>query len=676
MSKRLWLAPLACLLATGAWALPKPGYYHPSSVQVGTKTRVIVGGDTMRGVQGAWITGTGARVTRIVVVPGYPRAPGKGQIPWVFNWMYDILEKKPGTKYSETRPLPPEAVMAETDWQECSWWFHLNELDHLELQTVARFLKTPENYPQATPALDQLVILDVEVDENAEPGRRDIILYDRSSASAPHPFFITREPHAVEPFFVIPGRDFPNHPLSISLHLPPDIKPQHIPVHLDGQIWPGEVDKYILRLEEGQNLVCSMIGRELCPYLGDAVPGFFNPVLRLYDPKGREVAFADDFYYLPDPVLTYKVEDDGFYELHVHDNLYRGGPNFGYTVFCRAMKTDRPVFTPQERAYDTFPQPAAFVPPQASKEVIVQKGSLDMPGRVNRHLFTIKEPGTWHFELYARREGSPLDGVMTLHGPMGDLPLSLAPVLATWDDNPGRLYEVKNVGSDDLPIIKTNMLYEGSIPQAECDPSGTWKIREPGKYCVTVTDRAGYGGEHYDYTLSVSPARPSFEVFALTSAHLVRSGRASFKVCVLRKDGFDGEITFDSTDDYEVSGVLAPDELETEVGISFKKEWTGLRRFDLTASGMLPDGTVQRVRVTPTDPGEQAFAYSHLMPAYGFYFGTENENVREPARYPQPHLGLKKKTTHSNGQACAKCHQKTTKHSKGKACATCHEGKE
>lgn len=676
MSKRLPVAACACLFAACAWAIPKPGYYHPSSVQAGTKTRVIVGGDTMRGVQGAWITGTGVKVTRIVVVPGYPRAPGKTQIAWVMNWMYDILEKKPGTKYDQPRPLPPEAVAAETDWQECSWWFHQNELDHLELQTVARFLMTPENYPQATPALDQLVILDIEADADAPPGRRDVILYDHAGASAPHPFFITREPHAAEPFFVIPGRTFPRNPLTTSLHLPPDIKPQAIPVHLDGQIWPGEVDKYFLRLEEGQNLVCSVIGRELCPYLGDAVPGFFNPVLRLYNSQGREVAFADDFHYLPDPVLSYKVPEDGFYELHIHDNLYRGGPNFAYSVFCRAMPTDRPVYTPQARAYDTFPQPAAFIPPLPSKDVIVQKGTLDMPGRVNRHTISIKEPGTWHFEVYARREGSPLDAVMTLHGPMGDLPLSLAPVLATWDDNPGRLYEVKNVGSDDLPIIKTNMLYEGSIPQAECDPSGTWNIRTPGKYCVTVADRAGLGGEHYAYTLSVAPARPSFEVFSLTSAHLLKSGSARFKACVLRKDGFNGEIAFDSTDAYDVDGLFDADALETDVTITFKKEWEGVRRFDLTASGTLPDGTVLRVRVTPTDPGEQAFAYSHLMPAYGFYFGSAGERVREPARHPEPHLGLKKKTSHSNGQACVKCHQKPKRHGKGKACNTCHEGKE
>ena len=655
---------VAGLVAAAALAVPKPGYYHPSSVQVGTKTRVIMGGDLVGGVKGAWITGEGVTISRIVPVPGFPRAAGRTERPFVRNWLYDIIEGK--VKPTEHRKLPPEATLKETDWQECDWWFYLDALDNLELQIVARDLYTPERYPQDTPALNHLLILDVEVDANAKPGRRDIFLYDGHSASAPHPFYVTKEPHVYEPFFVFPPRD-KHIPLPRVLHLPPDIKPQPLPIHLDGQIWPGETDSYVLRLEEGQQLVCSTIARELFPYLGDAVPGFFNPVLRLYDSRGKEVAFADDFYYLPDPVLTYKVPEDGFYTLKIHDNLFRGGPNFEYTIFCRDAKTDRPLYSPKDRAFECYPQPASFIPPKASPNMVVRKGSIDMPGRVDRHYFTIKEPGTWHFELYARREGSPLDGVLQLYGPMGDLPLSVAPLLETWDDNPGRLYTEKNVGSDDLPIIKKFMLYEGCIPQAECDPSGIYTFKQPGKYCVTVADQPGLGGEHYDYTLCISPAEPSFEVFALQSTCLVRGGHASFRACILRKDGFTGDVTFNSTDAYEVNGGFSGEELETDVSISFKNNWEGVKRFDLTASGELPNGKTLTVRVTPTDPAEQAFAYSHLLPAHGFYFGVAGESTRENFKYPGPHLSGEK-VKHSGGKSCISCHDKkaSKQHNKGK----------
>ena len=125
----------------------------------------------------------------------------------------------------------------------------------------------------------------------------------------------------------------------------------------------------------------------------------------------------------------------------------------------------------------------------------------------------------------------------------------------------------------------------------------------------------------------------------------------------------------------DISGGFDGDELETDVSITFKDTWSGVKRFDIWATGELPDGRKLRVRVTPTDPGEQAFAYSHLLPAHGFYFGVAGENVRvRDTRGPQ--LGLKKKTSHSNGQSCTTCHKKDAKHTKGKTCNECHKNKD
>ena len=110
---RCAVVAVAGLFAATALAVPKPGYYHPSSVQVGTKTRVIMGGDLVGGVKGAWITGEGVKISRVVPVPGFPRAAGKTERPFVRNWLYDILEGK--VKPTEHRKLPPEATLKETD---------------------------------------------------------------------------------------------------------------------------------------------------------------------------------------------------------------------------------------------------------------------------------------------------------------------------------------------------------------------------------------------------------------------------------------------------------------------------------------------------------------------------------------------------------------------------------
>jgi len=685
---RLHVLLAGCVLAAGTvFSIPYPGYYFPSGIQVGTKIQVVVGGVGVRGVTGAYITGSGVKVTRIVHVPGFPRATGKGQRAWVMNWLYDIIEGK--DKERKHRELPPSALTPDSDWAECLWWPYVDERDDLELQIIARDNFTPENYPQPTPALDHLLILEVEAAADAKPGRRDIIIYDGGSASAPHSFYVTKEPHVQEKFFVIPSREsYKRRVLPAALHLPTEILPQAPPVYIDGQTWPGETDSYYLRLEEGQNLVCALTGRELLPYLGDAVPGFFNPELRLYDSRGNLVAEADDFYYLPDPVLTYTVADDGFYRLDVCDNLYRGRSDFVYFVHCFTTPTDRPPFTPQERAFECFPPPASHEVPKAKGDMTLHKGTIDYPGRVDRYYLDVPVPGKdWKFELFARRQGSPLDGVVRLYGPMGSLPLSAAPMCAEWDDVQSKLYVLRNVGDDDKPIIKTNMLYVGSIPQAECDPIGTWRFTEPGRYCVTVSDRSGIGGEHYDYVLAMSPLKPSFEVYASMSAFVSQPGgrAASFKACVLRRDGFTGDIRFNSTPEFEVDGTFSGDEVETDVTVtSLKGDWSGVRCVQLTATGTLPSGEKLTVRVTPCDSVEQAFAYTHFLPQAGFFFCAPGENVKAVNPHPLPHLPSSKggkdgkaRSTHSNGRSCVDCHSKnnTKKHTKGKECRSCHEGR-
>ena len=55
-------------------------------------------------------------------------------------------------------------------------------------------------------------------------------------------------------------------------------------------------------------------------------------VVEVRDAKGREVAYGDDFRFDPDPVVCFKVPDDGDYELEVRDSIYRGREDFIYRI--------------------------------------------------------------------------------------------------------------------------------------------------------------------------------------------------------------------------------------------------------------------------------------------------------------------------------------------------------
>ena len=73
----------------------------------------------------------------------------------------------------------------------------------------------------------------------------------------------------------------------------------------------GPLSAFIAR--KGQHLVVAVSARELIPYLADAVPGWFQATLALYDAKGKELAYDDDFRFHPDPVLLCEIPKDGDY---------------------------------------------------------------------------------------------------------------------------------------------------------------------------------------------------------------------------------------------------------------------------------------------------------------------------------------------------------------------------
>ena len=114
-----------------------------------------------------------------------------------------------------------------------------------------------------------------------------------------------------------------------------------LPVQLNGQIMPGDVDRFRFRAIKGQQLVIEVQARSLIPYLADAVPGWFQATLALYDARGKEVAFADDYRFNPDPVLFYKIPENGDYELEIRDSIYRGRQDFVY----RVAVSERPFIT-------------------------------------------------------------------------------------------------------------------------------------------------------------------------------------------------------------------------------------------------------------------------------------------------------------------------------------------
>ena len=567
MRKLPILALAAALALAASGADPYAGYIYPAGIQVGTTNRFVIGGQGLRNIKSVFFDNPGLEVVSFEVVPGFPNPANGFQRRHLIKWLDGIAA---GNR--EEPPLPDDPHISE--WRSNSWWRVLGTLDAGKRSIVERDLFVPRNALQATPSLRQLMLVTVAAAPDAKPGWGHFMVVGGGGISAPRPFEVTAAPYAVEPLYVAPHRKQPE-PTFVDL--------SKGGVVLGGQIMPGSTDSFRIHLVTNRQYVFSATARELQPYVGDAVPGFFNAALVLKNAKGWTVAKADDSArFRPDPVMYFKPKVEGDYTLEIHDVLYRGRADFVYSIAINAP-------APRLRyPSDAVSRKFFAVPPH---------GIVSEPGVVSRKTFTVDAPGPRVLEVVARRRDSPLDAVLTLRKSVG------GPALAQWDD-------------------ATNTLFVGSIPQGECDPVGTYDFKEAGQYVAEVTDRTGHGGKEYVWWLDVRKPKPAFEVYSTRSTlPLHRKNPLKVDFRIVRKGGFDGKVALEFPE-----GIKAVVPCVATSGVdrvTAKLIYHGdvplkMKPVKLTARAKIGDAVV-RVPVVPCDEYEQAFAWRHLLPSWSFF---------------------------------------------------------
>lgn len=567
----LLFAGLASLVATAAD--PYVGYIYPAGIRVGATNRVIVGGQFLMGARNAFVSGPGVRVVSVEAVPNFPPPTGGTQRQYLQNWLKAI-----GKGRREKPPYPENARLDE--WRSNVWWNVLGELDDQKLAIVARDLYTKRNALQMSPSLRQRLLVTVVADADATPGVREFRVSAPNGISAPRPFEVTTASRLEEPLFTVP-----------SLPQPPVPTVTSFPTVLDGEIMPGETDSWRFPLRKGVAVTFCVRGREFQPYIGDAVPGFFNPVLRILDPSGREIAFADDYFYHPDPVMTFTPPADGTYVLEIRDAIYRGREDFVYAIAV-AEGAERP----DVREVPIWPIPDQAVP--AASMVKEFRGTVSEPGKVVCHELDLAGPDNLVIDVLARRAGSPLDPRV----------------------------EVSDVNGRVLAVLSdmTNTLHCGSIIQGECDPIGSVFFDGPGRYTLRVCDEEGKGGSDWSYVLRVHRPAPRFEVWMSPSALSLRPGeRRPAKVAVVRRDGFAGPIRLRETDllRFEPAVIPATSAVMRVSVVSKADRMVPVQSVELFAAAERAKRPFsQAVRIRPADEYNQAFAWDHLLPAGSFVF--------------------------------------------------------
>jgi len=653
------------VLAGAAWGQPgarEPhiGYLYPSGGQQGTVFNVLIGGQSLRGAKGVHISGEGVQAS---VVKFYRpvRNLDAGQrrelqrrlvAAWERRWAELFGEDTPpplpatGLPRGPAKPRNAQKTGVTEAMEPVTLPEHplLDDLDNRSLRELEHVVYAIKNFrkKQVNAQLAEMVMIEVSVASDAPPGDRELRLGGPRGLTNPLCFQVGPLPEVRELE--------PNDPKAFSKLV--DDPPLDLPVVLNGQIEPGDVDRFRFRARKGQPLVIVTQARRLVPYLADAVPGWFQATVTLYDAKGNEVAFADDFRFDPDPVLYYEIPNGGVYTLEIRDAIYRGREDFVYRVAVGELPfitrifplgaptestttaliggwnlgtTQLPLDTqpgdrrirqaalPQDTggsnsvpyAVDTLAEGNESEPNDSKGHAqpvdlpLIVNGRIAQPGDVDVFCFEGHAGERVVAEVVARRLHSPVDSLLRLTD-------SSDHVLAWNDDSMRR---------------EDGYLYpDMGLLTHHADSYLTAQLPQDGSYYVHLADAQQHGGEAYAYRLRIAPPQPDFALHVTPSSINVPAGRAAeLTVYALRKDGFDGGIHLtlrNASTAFTLNGGRIPAGHD-RIRITVSSDGTPLAEpavLHIEGRAQIGTQTVRRL-AQPADDMMQAFLYRHLAPA-------------------------------------------------------------
>ena len=516
---RLLLGFGALVCASGpafAQALPRVAALYPPGARVGTTSEVAIRGGGLDGARQILVDGVG--LTATLNDSGVKVDPADQKIFTAKCGMCHEL-RGPGTisrtadQWTATvdRMIKDKAAPIES----------------ADREKIVR-------YVQAAARASAGLTARITVAPDAVPGPREIRIVSSNGTSTVFPFEITRE---------LDGLDTePNNTVDKS-------QPVKLPVTINGQLLGnGDADSFAFEAKQGERLVFNCSAYRMNP----ASQAFFFPVLYLYDQKGKELARNTGYFSL-DPLIDWTAPEAGKYVIQVRDMLYRSSPSSVYRLSMGALPYNTFLYpaggkrgtTVQANVGGENMQPVSVAVPVAAaagageRQVSTQFGSFpfvagdyeefvekDEPGphpttlpaslngritekAADRYTFTVTQAmlGSYTFDLYAQRIGSPLVPGLVLRSPKGQ-------------------------------SVATGRAANGAR-----DPRIDYTFSQPGEYTLEVTDENGKASPAHVYRISAGPSAPDFLVTASPDNPNLGPGSSVFvQVKVQRQVGITGDI--------------------------------------------------------------------------------------------------------------------------------------
>ena len=600
---------------------PHIGYVYPAGGQCGTTFEILVGGQYLDGTKGVLVSGQGVRASFVSV----NKPITSKRFDELRNYLEEAKKKPrdPAKPVEKGKPLTTNEKTAQILKESGATDDEIKS--YIEVRKQRSDPKRQQNLQ-----ISETVTLKIEIAADAPIGYRQIRLLKPTGVTNPLHFCIGQFPELVE--------DASNDKSESRETAAP------LPAILNGQILPGEVDRYSFHATRGTRLVVAAQGRDLIPYLADAVPGWFQPALTLYDPKGNKVAFENHFYFSTDPVIYYEVPAEGDYHLEIRDMLYRGREDFVYRVTLGEVRYVRDIFplggqsavpvsvsvsgwnlscskimlTPPAApgiypvnelgngfvtrnvlfASDPLPQLTEVESSSRAGQAqrvslpMVINGKINSPGDDDIFAINCRADETVVAEVYARRLNSPLDSWLRVTDSTGQQ-------IAFNDD-------CEDKGA-------------GLLTQA-ADSRLSFTALTAGIYYIHLGDTQGVGGPEYAYRLRLSAPMPDFTLYSTPSSLNGRAGSClPLTVHAVRKDGFSGEIhlTLKSpTDGFSMDGGKIPagqDKVRVTINLPPVPSEKPIY-FAMEGRATISNSSVIR-QVKAADDMIQAFMYHQLVPA-------------------------------------------------------------
>jgi hypothetical protein len=651
----LGLAGWGLAPAARAQVRPYVGFAYPAGGQQGTTFKVRLGGQGLDGVNDVLVTGTGV-TARLVE---YHRRLNNQELQLLKEQLKELKQTNSAVAPMMTPSMMPD-IMDEKSSESAS------EKEGLIARIENRmdeFVQTP-----ASAAISSLAFVEVKIAPDAQPGEREIRLVTLRGVSNPLVFQIGQAPEFTRKPMFISSKQVLGKEAQALRNRPADEVEDRItiPCTVNGQIASSEENRYRFVARKGQRLVFATQGRALIPFIADAVPGWFQPVLTLYDAQGKEVAYDDDYRFMPDPVLFYQVSKDGEYVLSIRDAIYRGREDFVYritigelpfvtsifplggktgvemTVRMKGWNLDETLIRPATNGVssgshilatsgkgfvsnrvpfelDSLPEAFEREPnndlshAQKVKLPLIINGRIGKPGDWDVYQFAGKSNHTVVAEVDARRLASPLDSVLKLTDAEGHL-------LAFNDDHED---------------------FEAGVNTHDADSYLMVQLPADGTYFVHVGDTACHGGEEYAYRLRISAPQPDFALRMVPSSISLRSkASAAVSIQAVRKDGFAGPIKLSLKDPPEgfPSSLVTLSATQTTARLNLKTTLTetkGPIRLSVVGIAKIRGEEIVHEAV-PAEDRMQAFLWRHLVPAKDFQVLVFDPTNNPPPRRVPP----------------------------------------